>query len=89
MPDIPTPKEFGYKYASMPSVNGVAGPPGLGAEKVKILEAAFAKAVKEPEYIEWAQRTGTPIDIKSSLQFTKLTEEVTGEIVKYSHLLGK
>ena len=89
MPDIPTPNELGYKYTSLPSVNGVAGPPGLKADKVKILEAAFAKAVKEPEYIEWSQRTGTPIDPKSAQQFTKMTEEVTREVLKFSHLLGK
>lgn len=89
LPGIPTPKEFGYKYASLPSVNGVAGPPGLGAEKVKILETAFARAVREPAYIEWAQRAGTRIDVKSSQQFTKMTEAVTKEVLKYSNLLGK
>jgi tripartite-type tricarboxylate transporter receptor subunit TctC len=89
MPEIPTPKELGYKYSSMPSVNGVSGPPGLGADKVKILEAAFARAVKEPEYIEWSQRTGTPIDVKSANEFARLTEETTKEVVKFGYLLGK
>ncbi len=89
MPEIPVPNELGYKYAAIPSVNGVAGPPGLAAAKVKLLEAAFAKAAKEPEFIAWAKRTGTELDMKNSRTLEKLTEDMTREVVKYSHLLGK
>jgi tripartite-type tricarboxylate transporter receptor subunit TctC len=81
--------ELGYQYTSFPSVNGVAGPPGLAAAKVTILEAAFAQAAREPDFITWSKRTGTELDSKDSRTFTKLTEDITREVVKYSHLLGK
>lgn len=88
MPDVPIPKEFGYHYTPVPSINGVAGPPGLDVEKVRILEAAFAKAAKEPEFVEWAQRTATPLVSLTGKEFSQATEEMAKEVEKYKHLLG-
>ncbi len=55
-PDIPVPKEFGYDIQPLYGMFGIFAPPNTPAEKVKILEAAFVRAVKHPKYQEWGKK---------------------------------
>jgi len=36
-------------------MDGLAGPPNLPVDKVKIIEEAFIKAATEPEFLDWAK----------------------------------
>lgn len=55
-PDIPMAKDFGYNFTVIPALRGVDGPPKMEVSIIKTIEQAFAKAIKEPEYLVWAQR---------------------------------
>lgn len=55
---IPTVKELGYDV-SWESTNFVMGPPKLPKEIATILANAIEKAVKEPEYIKFANERNT------------------------------
>jgi tripartite-type tricarboxylate transporter receptor subunit TctC len=50
-PDVPTLKELGIPLVAN-SPYGIAGPKGMDPKVVKVLHDAFAKAVKEPVYLE-------------------------------------
>jgi tripartite-type tricarboxylate transporter receptor subunit TctC len=60
-PDVPTPRELGYNVTAMPGIDGVAGPPDLPMDKLKILETAFIKAAKDPAFLAkvWPRHRGT------------------------------
>jgi tripartite-type tricarboxylate transporter receptor subunit TctC len=50
-PDVPTLKELGINLVAN-SPYGIAGPKGMDPKVVAVLHDAFAKAVKEPVYLE-------------------------------------
>ena len=55
-PDTPIPKEAGYPLTMISLVRGMDGPPKLSEAIVKIIEEAFEKAIKEPDFLNWAQK---------------------------------
>lgn len=55
-PDVPLIKDFGYEYPGITSLRGIDGPPKMPQEILKVLEAAFFKAVKDPGYIAFAKK---------------------------------
>ena len=86
-PDVPTPKELGYRITAMPGIDGVSGPPNLPMDKVKILEAAFLKAAKDPAFLAWAQRANMPVTVMDHVKFGRVIEEQTKEAEKYRDAL--
>lgn len=54
-PDIPTLKESGVDLA-MANWRGVVTPKGVDKEKIAVLDAAFAKAVKDQKYIDFMKK---------------------------------
>ncbi len=59
-PAIPTLREQGFDLLSG-SARGLAGPPGLPAEVVATLLAAFRDAMADPAYVAETERLGLPI----------------------------
>jgi len=51
-PDVPVPKELGIEISLLFNHTGLAGPPGLGEDKIKIVEQGFQKALEDREYLE-------------------------------------
>jgi tripartite-type tricarboxylate transporter receptor subunit TctC len=49
LPNVPTPKELGYKQDLLPTWFGFYGPSGLPEEVKKALAPAIEKAIKNPE----------------------------------------
>ena len=86
-PNVPTPKELGYSVTAMPSIDGIAGPPKLPMEKVKILEAAFIKAAKNPEFLKWAARANLDVTVMDHLKFSRVIDEQIKEVEKYKDML--
>lgn len=87
LPGVPIPKDLGYKIAALPAIRGVAAPPHTPADRVKILERAFAKAAADPEYLEWAKKrqiATLPLDAQ---MFTQKTSEMYSVLEKYGDLI--
>jgi tripartite-type tricarboxylate transporter receptor subunit TctC len=86
-PEVPIPRELGYKISSFPSVDGIAGPPNMPAAKVKILEQAFAKAAADPKYLSWAEKAKMDIIPMDHNQFGLEVGNYIKVVEKYKDLL--
>jgi tripartite-type tricarboxylate transporter receptor subunit TctC len=86
-PDVPVPQELGFKVSSLPAVRGVEGPPNTPASIVKVLEEAFGKAVKEPGYLDWAQKVRVVIHPLSAQEYAKLVADTYPQVEKVQQLL--
>ena len=82
-PNVPIPRDIGLNLTAMPIIRGVIAPPGTPPKIANILEQAFAKAVKEPGFLQWAQRVRTPIVPIHHEQFLSYTIGVEKEVKKY------
>lgn len=82
-PDISISKDLGYSFPSIPTLRGIDGPPKMAMEKIKIIEAAVAKAIKEPDYIAYAKRKMTDIIPLDHEEYQKAIERQYKEIQKY------
>ena len=71
----------------------VTAPPGVPAERTKILREAYAKAVKDPELLAEAQKRGWDVDPLSGEELETLAKEVVAQppevIEKMKWVLGK
>jgi tripartite-type tricarboxylate transporter receptor subunit TctC len=71
----------------------VTAPPGMPAERTKILREAYAKAVKDPELLAEAQKRGWDVDPLSGEELETLAKEVVAQppevIEKMKWVLGK
>ncbi len=58
-PDVPSIAELGYpKLTALGSPRVVAAPPGVPADRMKILRDAVVKAVSNPGFVKWASEAG-------------------------------
>lgn len=71
----------------------VTAPPGVPAERTKILREAYAKAVKDPELLAEAQKRGWDVDPLTGEELETLAKEVVAQppevIEKMKWVLGK
>lgn len=71
--------------ASIPNILGLFGPKGLPDYVLKKLDVAFAKAVKDPDFVNFMNRAVTPVVYMDRFQLQKHVEETfpkVREIVK-------
>jgi tripartite-type tricarboxylate transporter receptor subunit TctC len=80
---IPSTKElYGFE---IPNLLGVIGPKGLPDDVLQKLDSAFAKAVKDPEFIGVMEKMYTPVVYKGREEVTPFVNKTfkdTGEIMK-------
>jgi tripartite-type tricarboxylate transporter receptor subunit TctC len=69
-PTVPTLKSLGVDFV-IGSSRGLCGPAGLSKEVVAVLQAAHAKAVKDPAVIEKFNNMGTPIRYLNAADYAK------------------
>jgi len=90
-PDIQTLAEIGYPdlVIMRPEMWFMASP-GVPKDRVQILEDAFMKTLKDPEFLGWAKGAEVEIDPLSGeettrmvLKFFGLVEQYKGNIEKY------
>lgn len=86
-PDVPLAKDLGFDFPVLPLRRGADGPPNMPLPIIKILEAAFAKAIKEPEYIAWATNRMSGLDPLGHEEYGKALLEQQREIEKYKRFL--
>jgi tripartite-type tricarboxylate transporter receptor subunit TctC len=68
-------------------IRGADGPPKMEARVIKILEEAFSKAVKDPGYMQWAEKRMMEIIPLNSTEYGKMIETQQKEIEKFRDLL--
>lgn len=81
--NIPSIYEM-YGFA-IPNLLGIFGPKGLPEYILKKLDDAFAKAIKDPDFVNVMNQMYTPIVYMNRAQMNKYVEETlpkTGEIMK-------
>jgi tripartite-type tricarboxylate transporter receptor subunit TctC len=81
--DVPIPRDLGRTIASVPAVRGVEAPPRTPPATVRTLEDAFAKAVREPEYVEWARKRQMIIHPLGAEEFGRLVAETYPRVERY------
>ena len=82
-PDVPFIKKTSLKLTPMPLVRAVFAPPGLSPKIANIVEKAFARAIKEPALVEWANKTRMTIAPLNSKELLAYTIDVEREVSKY------
>ena len=75
LPDVPTMKELIGHAIIVGSARGYVLPAGTPEEAKNILEAAFEKAVKDPEFLEKAEKAGLQIVTMNSQEYAKYLQE--------------
>jgi tripartite-type tricarboxylate transporter receptor subunit TctC len=73
---------YGY---SLPNLLGLCGPKGIPEYVLKKMDDAFAKAVKDPDFVNFMNRAVTPVVYMDRTQMEKYVDETfrkAGEIVK-------
>jgi tripartite-type tricarboxylate transporter receptor subunit TctC len=71
----------------------IIGPPGIPADRVKILRQAFMKALADPELLAQAEKQNMEIEPTSGEELDGLAKEVMNQpsevIERMKQLLGK
>ena len=107
LPDVPTLDELMDQYRTPESSRRLAklvlasgdlgrpiiGPPGIPADRVKILRQAFMKALTDPELLAQAEKQNMEIEPTSGEELDGLAKEVMNQpsevIERMKQLLGK
>ena len=86
-PDTPIPKDLGYSFTIISSMEGVVAPKNLPADQLRRLENAFSEAIKDPRFQKWADDTKTQIVSLPSKAFGQKIAEYYQEVDKYKAYL--
>ncbi|MFB3884866.1 MAG: tripartite tricarboxylate transporter substrate binding protein [Thermodesulfobacteriota bacterium] len=86
-PDIPLAREAGYNFNVIPLIRGADGPPKIPTEVIGVLETAFGKAAKEPEFLAWAEKRMMKVVPLNHDEYRKAIEGQQKETAKYKDLL--
>lgn len=79
LPDVPTTTELGYPDVISSSSRGIVGPAGMDPEMVAELEAAFLKAMDDPEHIEKLEASGFTVRPMPAAEFAEYFATVNAE----------
>ena len=83
-PDTETASDAGYsELGNLGLVRAFGLPPKTDAETKARFEKAFAEALSDPEMVEWARQTDSPITPLDGAGLQKLIDEQTKLLVKY------
>jgi tripartite-type tricarboxylate transporter receptor subunit TctC len=91
-PQTLVPADLGYDITETPIILyliGIYGPPGMPPERIKILEQAFAKAMKDPGYKEKVKTMNIDVYPLGSDGFRKILLKEYPTIVKFLEILKK
>ena len=88
-PDVITADKSGFNIDTYSGYFGLVGPPGISANIANTLEAAVMKAVKNQNFIKWAQKMSLDEILKplTSEVFKKETERQYKIVEKYQKYL--
>jgi tripartite-type tricarboxylate transporter receptor subunit TctC len=86
-PEIPLARDLGYDFPVIPLVRGADAPPKTPLPVIQILEAAFAKAIKEPEYIAWSEKRMSPLHSLGHIEYGKVLQKQQQDVEKYKDMI--
>ncbi len=91
-PNVPTVEELGYKITNltqMTSLTGIVAPKGFSGPAFRKLEAALAKAYRDPSFEAQMKNISSPIDLLDSKAYetevaesAKIAEKIYPEMMK-------
>ncbi len=84
MPDVPTTVELGYPSVISSSSRGVAVPKGTPPAVIKAIEAAFAKAMSDPEHVKKLEDVGLAIRVMVGEEYAKYYRDLHATAAKYT-----
>ena len=86
LPDVPTLGELGYYNKWYGSARAIVAPKGTPKEAIEFYEAAFKKAMEDPEYIAAAEKAGVTTLFMNAEDTAKLIQDqykfCTDEVAK-------
>ena len=85
--EIPTLVELGYPDIKLDQMTGVFAPPGLAADKVQVLVAAFQKAFADKDYLAVAAKAKQTLQPLPPADFYKASESMFKAIQSLEALL--
>ena len=83
-PDVPTVKEAAGLDLVMGNWWGVIAPKGVPKDRMEILDRAFAKAVKSPQYLELMKNNKMGSDFVGSAEFRKFYLKDAEVVINYT-----
>ncbi|MSP74665.1 MAG: tripartite tricarboxylate transporter substrate binding protein [Rhodospirillaceae bacterium] len=84
LPNVPTTKELGYPTVISNSTRGVGGPKGIPADLVKVIEAAFVKAIADPELVKKMDDAGLALKPMVGAEYAKYYADLHKQAAKYT-----
>lgn len=84
MPNVPTMVELGYPSVISSSSRGVAVPKGTPPAVIKAIEAAFAKAMSDPEHVKKLEDVGLAIRVMVGEEYAKYYRDLHATAAKYT-----
>jgi len=75
-PDLPTTVELGYPTVLSNSTRGFIGPKGISDPIIKKLQAAFQKAMEDPEHVDKMDKAGLATKIMMGEEYNKYVKGV-------------
>lgn len=87
LPDIPTCKEQGYDITYF-TQRGLAVPKGTDPAVKARLEEACAKAIEDPDFIEFMNNNGQTIAYQSSADYTEFLKQSATDVANAMDVLG-
>jgi tripartite-type tricarboxylate transporter receptor subunit TctC len=89
-PQVPTVGEAGYpEFAILALDLWFLAPPGVPKARIKILEDALMKTLKDPEFVKWAKGAGVELGPLGSQETTKLVLDLDAFFEKYKKSIAK
>ncbi len=88
-PGVLLSKDSKWGIATFPLIAAYAGPPNFPADKVKILEDAFGKALKEPAFIDWAKQVNLEIKPMNAAKVRTITNDAFKNVAEYKSYFDK
>jgi tripartite-type tricarboxylate transporter receptor subunit TctC len=85
-PDVPIPKDLGFDVTPIPAIRGIEAPPNTPPSIVKVLEEAFSKAVKEPAFIDWADKRKMVLHPLSAKEFSKIVVDTYPKVEQFKEM---
>jgi len=89
-PNTQTAVELGYPKLTALQLNRlIGGPPGIPADRVKILEQAIMKAEKDPELQKWSKSTEKYYNPLSGAETEKLLNKIFTDMTEFVEIIKK
>lgn len=90
-PDVPTVFEAtGKKVANIGvGLRGIVAPKGISKAQKQFLQDAFAKTLRDKEFLKYAKKTKLPLQYMNPQEFSDYLKEAEENVKKNIHLLKK